>query len=124
VVYGSMLILDPLGAVVCNLVAVGLGMLAGQVHLLRWAGMALLIPWLWMRTGDGATVAYILAANVLFWVSMRRDVAQFLLFHRQGAFANQEELSYFLDMGSGLGRWIDHYSLPALFRRLARLARG
>jgi glycerol-3-phosphate acyltransferase PlsY len=120
VIYGSMLVIDPLGAVICNLGAVLLGVLLGQVHLVRWGGMALLIPWLWLRTGDWAYLAYILFANAMFWVSMRRDVKQYYEFHKQGAFRNQEELSDFLDMGRGLGQLMDRYSLPALFRRKGR----
>lgn len=117
VVYGSMLVLDPLGPVVANLSAIFLGVLLGQVHLLRWSGMVLLIPWLWFRTGDWAYLTYIVFVNVVFWISMRKDVQQYYLFHKQGVFRNQEELSDFLDVSSGLGRFMDRYSLPALFKR-------
>jgi acyl phosphate:glycerol-3-phosphate acyltransferase len=117
VIYGSMLVIDPLGAVVCNLAAIVLGVAIGQVHFVRWGGMILLIPWLWFRTGDPAILAYIVFANAIFWISMRKDVKQFYKFHRRGVFRSQEELSSFLDMGSGLGRFIDRYSLPALLRR-------
>lgn len=117
VVYGSMLVLDPLGPVVANLSAIFLGVLLGQVHLLRWSGMVLLIPWLWFRTGDWAYLTYIVFVNVVFWISMRKDVQQYYLFHKHGVFRNQEELSDFLDVSSGLGRFMDRYSLPALFKR-------
>ena len=117
VIYGSMLIIDPLGAVVCNLLAVVLGVLVGQVHVVRWGGMVLLIPWLWFRTGDPAILAYILFTNIVFWISMRKDVRQFYEFYKRGIFRSQEELSDFLDMSRGLGRFMDQYSLPALLKR-------
>jgi hypothetical protein len=44
-------------------------------------------------------------------------VRQFYEFHKKGSFRSQEELSDFLDMGSGLGRLMDRYSLPALLKR-------
>ena len=59
VVYGSMIIIDFLGAVVCNIAAVILGLVVGQVHVVRWGGMALLIPWLWLRTHDPIILIYI-----------------------------------------------------------------
>lgn len=119
-IYGSMLIIDPLGAALCNLLAIVLGVLVGQVHLVRWGGMVLLIPWLWFRTGDAALLTYIVFANVVFWISMRKDVKQFYEFYRRGVFHSQAELSDFLDMSSELGRFMDRYSLPALLKRKRR----
>ena len=120
VVYGSMLLIDPLGIVVCNVAAVGLGMFLGQLHLVRWGGMLLLIPWLWFRTGDPAVVAYIIFANAVFWFAMRKDVKQYVQYHKQGVFRNKEELSDFMDMRGGLGQFMDRYSLPVLLKRMAR----
>jgi hypothetical protein len=112
-----MLVIDPLGAVVCNIMAVVFGVCFGQVHMVRWGGMALLIPWLWWRSGDPFVVSYIIFANVMFWIAMRGDVRQYLAIYRAGAFRTQEEWSDFLDMSEFLGRFMDKYSLPALFRR-------
>jgi glycerol-3-phosphate acyltransferase PlsY len=117
VVYGSMLVIDPLGAVACNVMAIVLGVLIGQVHLVRWGGMVLLIPWLWFRTGDLAILAYMTFANAVFWISMRKDVRQYYEFYKKGVFRNREELSDFLDISRGLGRLMDRYSLPALLKR-------
>ena len=118
VVYGSMLIIDPLGAVVCNIAAVLLGLLVGQVHLVRWGGMALLIPWLWLRTNDPLMVVYIVFMNVVFWIAMSYDVKQYYLIYKQGVFHTQEQWSDFYDMSSGLGRFMDRYSLIALYKRM------
>ena len=120
VVYGSMLIIDPLGAVVCNIAAVILGLIIGQVHVVRWGGMVLLIPWLWLRTQDPIMLAYIVFMNIVFWISMRNDVKQYYLIYKERAFQTQEEWSDFYDMSSGLGRFMDRYSLTALFKRATR----
>ncbi len=119
VVYGSMLVIDPLGAVVCNVAAVVLGIVIGQVHLVRWGGMLLLIPWLWWRTNDPFIVAYIVFVNIIFWIAMRGDVRQYYEIYSSRAFQTQEEWSDFLDMSGGLGRLMDRYSLPALIKRAA-----
>ena len=120
VVYGSMLVIDPLGAVVSNVAAVIFGIIIGQVHLVRWGGMLLLIPWLWLRTNNPFTIGYIIFVNVVFWIAMRKDVTQYYQIYKEGAFKTQEEWSDFLDMSKGLGKFMDQYSLPALFKRFIR----
>lgn len=118
VFYGSMLIIDPLGAVVCNIAAAVLGVLIGQVHLVRWGGMAFLIPWVWWRMEDPDVVAYVVIVNIIFWISMRNDVRQYYQIYKTGAFQSQEEWSDLLDMTTELGRFMDRYSLPALLKRM------
>lgn len=120
VVYGSMLVIDPLGAVVSNVAAVIFGIIIGQVHLVRWGGMLLLIPWLWLRTNNPFTIGYIIFVNVVFWIAMRKDVMQYYQIYKEDAFETQAEWSDFLDMSRGLGKFMDQYSLPALFKRLNR----
>jgi glycerol-3-phosphate acyltransferase PlsY len=120
VVYGSMILIDLLGAVVCNIAAVILGLVVGQVHVVRWGGMALLIPWLWWRTHDPIILIYIIFMNIVFWISMRNDVRQYYLIYKERAFQTQEEWSDFYDMSSGLGRFMDRYSLMALIKHLTR----
>ena len=119
VVYGSMLVIDPLGAVVCNVAAVVLGIIIGQVHLVRWGGMVLLIPWLWWRTKVPIVITYIVFVNIIFWIAMRGDVRQYYEIYKSRAFHTQEEWSNFLDMSGGLGRFMDRFSLPALIKRAA-----
>jgi len=120
VVYGSMLVIDPLGAVVSNVAAVIFGIIIGQVHLVRWGGMLLLIPWLWLRTNNPFTIGYIILVNVVFWIAMRKDVMQYYQIYKEDVFETQAEWSDFLDMSRGLGNFMDQYSLPALFKRLIR----
>lgn len=120
VVYGSMLVIDPLGAVVSNVAAVIFGIIIGQVHLVRWGGMLLLIPWLWLRTNNPFTIGYIIFVNVVFWIAMRKDVMQYYQIYKEDVFETQAEWSDFLDMSRGLGTFMDQYSLPALFKRLNR----
>jgi hypothetical protein len=87
--------------------------------MVRWGGMVLLIPWLWIRTSNPIIMSYIIFMNVVFWIAMRKDIKQFYLIYRAGGFKTQAEWSDFLDMSSRPGHFIDQYSLPALLKRLS-----
>lgn len=113
-IYGGMLAISPLGVFACLLASMFFGWLFGQVRIIRWGSILLMIPWLWFTTGDAATVSYILFANLLFWFTMRNEVKQHFEFQQKGAFHNQEDVSHFMDMGKDLGRFLDQYSLPVL----------
>lgn len=121
-IYGSMLITDPLAPIVGNVAAMVLGFATGSLHVLRWSGMALMIPWVWWR---GATDVgmYLIAANAIYYFALRKDFAQYWGFYRSHVFVDRAGLSDFLDMGSELGAAMDSYSPPALVRRLRQRPR-
>jgi uncharacterized membrane protein len=45
-------VLDWVGVLVNNTTGMLVGGLLGQVLLMRWAGLLLMIPWIWFRTHD------------------------------------------------------------------------
>ena len=51
-VYGGMLAIDPLGALVCAIAGPIIGMLLRDTYITFAGGMLLLIPWLWFTTHD------------------------------------------------------------------------
>jgi len=60
-----------------------------------------------------------LAANFLFWFSMRVDLKTFArLKEIDDLDVSEESVSDFLLMGKGLGRFIDRYGLPALIKKV------
>jgi acyl phosphate:glycerol-3-phosphate acyltransferase len=118
-IYGALLVIDPLGVVVTNAVGALLGVVLGQLLVLRWAGMVLMIPWLWLRIGEWAPVLYMVFANAVYWVAMSPELRQFFQLLGKGTDPSQEELAEFLGMGKRLGRFLDRYSAPALVGRLA-----
>lgn len=116
-IVGGVLVIDLVGLVVTNGVGFLLGILVGNLLVLRWAGLVLLIPWMWWRFGDWAHPAYMIFVNVIYWYTMVPELSQY--FKLEGvASPSQEELGRFLSMGKGLGRFMDRYSLPALWSRL------
>ncbi|MCA9968921.1 MAG: glycerol-3-phosphate acyltransferase [Anaerolineales bacterium] len=117
VIYGALLVIDAPGVLATNAAGALLGLLAGNILILRWAGLVLMVPWLWWRTRSAAHVLYILGANVVYWYSMRPELQQYAELEGVGEAPTQEELAEFLGMGSGLGRVLDRYSIPGLLAR-------
>jgi len=119
-ILGGLIVIDFIGLVVTNVLGFALGVLAGNILVLRWAGLVLLIPWMWLRFHDWAYVAYMAFVNVIYWVAMTPDLKQYFQFKDAAIDPTQEELAGFLGMGARLGRLLDRYSLPALWSRLRR----
>jgi glycerol-3-phosphate acyltransferase PlsY len=116
-IYGGLLIIDPLGVMITNLAGSVVGLLLGNLLVLRWGGLVLMIPWLWYRTADWAHVTYILFVNVVYWTAVFPDLRQYYRLQKQGLSLSQEQLAGLLAMGGRLGRFMDLYSLPALLKR-------
>lgn len=81
---GGMFVMDPLGVVVTNAVGAVVGILSGDFVLLTGTGIALMIPWIWFRTGDGVQLIYVAGMNVLFWVAMTGELKEYLRLRREG----------------------------------------
>ena len=118
-IYGGLLVIDPLAVVGTTLLGMLAGVVAGNILVLRWAGMVLLIPWLWLATGDPWFLAYIVFVDVVYLVAMRPELSQYGAMRSGGTDPSNEEIALEYGMGSRLGRFLDRYGvLPALLRRL------
>jgi glycerol-3-phosphate acyltransferase PlsY len=69
-IYGGFLVIDPIGTLVTSLISLVLGLLSRNVLVGYSAGIWLMIPWLWLSTGDTAYLAYVVAVNAVFMISM------------------------------------------------------
>jgi len=122
-IVGGVLVIDPLGLAVTNLAGTVIGWLAGDVLVLRWSFLILLIPWFWLR-GDGvAYVAYAAIINLIYWAKMSPELVQFARILREGGLSTQEEVAGDMAMGRRLGRFLDEYGAPGLARRAIRALR-
>ncbi len=116
-IYGSLLAINPVAVVGTTLLGVGLGFLVGNILVLRWAGMVLLIPWLWLASGDAAVAAYMVFAALFYLAAMRPELSQYWAMRGKGTDPTNEEIAIEFDMGQSLGRALDRYGLlPALVR--------
>lgn len=113
---GGLLVINWFGVVIGNAAAVVLGYLTGSVLVMRWGWMVLMIGWFAIYFRDPWYVGYITLGNTLFFYSMRRELATGIQIGRNRK-SSQEEISEFMLMGKGLGRFIDNYGLPALIRK-------
>jgi glycerol-3-phosphate acyltransferase PlsY len=116
-IVGGVLVIDWLGLVVTSVAGAVLGLAIGSMLVLRWAGLVLLIPWMWWRFGAWPYPAYMLFVNVIYWSSMLPELRQYFKLKDAEA-PTEEELGGFLAMGESLGRFMDRYSLPALWTKL------
>jgi acyl phosphate:glycerol-3-phosphate acyltransferase len=83
--YGGLLVVDWIGAVVCALGGLCLGLFVLQDFIFAYmAGLGLMIPWLWFTTRDPIYMLYILSVNALFVVAMIPDLRQYLHLRKQG----------------------------------------
>jgi glycerol-3-phosphate acyltransferase PlsY len=117
-ILGGMLVIDPLGLVVTNLIGSVIGWLVGDVLVLRWSFLLLLIPWLWLRTHEPAFLIYALAVNLIYWFKMSPELVQFVKILKHGGLSTQEEVAGDMAMGQKLGHFLDQYGAPSLARKL------
>jgi acyl phosphate:glycerol-3-phosphate acyltransferase len=116
-IYGALLVINPLAVVGTTFLGALLGFLVGNILVLRWAGMILLIPWLWLATGDPWTLAFIVFADAVYLLAMRPELGQYGAMRTHGTDPTNEEIAVEFGMGRGLGRALDRYGvLPALLR--------
>lgn len=115
-IYGAFLVIDWLGVLVTNTIGLLLGGLFGQVLLMRWAGLVLMIPWIWFQTQDFLLLAFVLVANALFWIAMLPELKQYFYLRKTGDLPNEEEVAEFMGMG-GVYRNIQRFNVLKLFRK-------
>jgi glycerol-3-phosphate acyltransferase PlsY len=115
-IYGGFLVLDWFGVLVTSVIGMLLGGLSGQVLMMRWAGLLLMIPWIWYQTQDAAKLAYVLIANALFWYAMLPELKQYVRLRREGQLPDEQEVAEFMGMGS-VYRVVQKYSLANLLAK-------
>jgi hypothetical protein len=102
-----------------NILSTLLGFLTGSVVVLRYTGYILMIFWLWHHYNDYRYALCMFLLNFLFWFSMRKEVARFYELYKKGLMnLTQEQLSEEMFMGRGIGRAIEKYSLPSIYRKI------
>ena len=104
-VYGGMLAIDPLGALVCAIAGPIIGMLLRDTYITFAGGMLLLIPWLWFTTHDWRFAAWAIIVNLIFIVASVPDIREYLRIRRSGgSMPSFEETMGTTPMGKGLYR--------------------
>jgi glycerol-3-phosphate acyltransferase PlsY len=114
---GGMLVIDPVALVATTTLGFAVGFLVGHILAVRWGGLLLLVPWMWIATGDPWVVGYLFVALGLYFWASARDLAQYRGMIERGHAPTNEEIAAEVGMGRGLGRALDRYGvLPAVIR--------
>ena len=83
--YGGLLMIDTLGGIVVAFGGLLLGLLVIRDFLVVYlAGVVLLIPWMWLRTGSVDYLLYAIAVNLVFILGTIPDLRQWIRLRRQG----------------------------------------
>jgi hypothetical protein len=95
-----------------------LGFITGSVLVVRWGGYSILIFWFWYYFNDIFYVAFMVLANIFFYMAMGKDLMRFReLKVKKGINFTEEDVSEFILMGRSLGRSLDKYSLYYIIKR-------
>jgi glycerol-3-phosphate acyltransferase PlsY len=118
-ILGAMLIVNWFGILVANAGGMILGYLTGSVLVMRYGWYVLSIFWYWIYFNDIFYIGFIIAANLLFWTALSKDLAKFARMKEEDDLkVTEETVSDFLLMGKGPGSFLDKYGLPALLKKL------
>jgi len=74
-IYGGFLVLDFWGTLICALASMVLGVVVLRMIFVTFmGGLWLMIPWVWIRTGNLAYVAYVMFVNVVFFLQILPEI--------------------------------------------------
>lgn len=125
-IVGGVLVIDWLGLVIPNLAGILIGWLAGDILVLRWSWLILLIPWFWFRTHDPVYILFAVTCNLIYWGKTFPELKQFyqiLRVLKKGTKRTQEQVAMDMAMGRRLGRFMDLYGVPRLVSRFIQRLR-
>lgn len=106
-IIGGMFVIDWLFVPVSFLLSNVLGLVIVRDMFVGYTSfVVLLILWVWFRFNDPAYLLYAIAINVVFWVSMRPELAMYLKYRRSGEI-NRSEFLKSLE-GTDAGRAIKY----------------
>jgi glycerol-3-phosphate acyltransferase PlsY len=109
--YGGMIVVDFIGAIVCAFVGLFIGMFIVKDILVAYlSGIWLLIPWFWFRTRDPIYVAYAIAVNIIIILALVPEIRDQIKSHREGRYDMQAAMASF-PMGRGMLKIMERFGI-------------
>jgi acyl phosphate:glycerol-3-phosphate acyltransferase len=106
---GVFLVIDPLGMLISNLIAMFLGLVVfREFMIVITAGTWLMIPWLWLRTGRWEMAVFALLINLMMVLAMIPDVSRYARARKTGTVSIEsamEEIPMIRMMNRMMERW-------------------
>lgn len=123
-ILGGLLVLDWLGVVITQLVGALTGLVIKNTMIMIGTGIALMIPWIWVRTGSWAQVIYTVSMNILFWSAMSPEIREVRRLKQEGTLEEFTEASQIRIVGRRGEEVTEPRGTAYLRKRLASLFRG
>jgi glycerol-3-phosphate acyltransferase PlsY len=109
--YGGMIVVDFIGAIVCAFVGLFIGMFIVKDILVAYlSGIWLLIPWFWFRTRDPIYVVYAIAVNIIIILALVPEIRDQIKSHREGRYDMQAAMASF-PMGRGMLKIMERFGI-------------
>ena len=110
-IYGGLMVIDILGAIVCSFAGLIFGMFIVKDILVAYmSGIWFLIPWFWLRTRDPAYVAYAVVVNILIILALLPEIRAQIRAHREGNVDMQTAMQSF-PMGRGMIKIMERFGI-------------
>jgi glycerol-3-phosphate acyltransferase PlsY len=109
--YGGMIVVDFIGAIVCAFAGLLFGMFIVKDVLVAYlSGIWFLIPWFWFRTRDPIYVAYAIAVNIIIILALVPEIRDQIKSHREGSYDMQAAMDSF-PMGRGMLKIMERFGI-------------
>ena len=110
-IVGGFLVVDPLGAILCLFAGLAFGLFIVRDILVAYlSGAWFMIPWLWFNTRDPAYLAYAIAVNAMFMLSLIPEIRMQIEYRRAGNTDIAAGLETF-PMGRGMLKLMNRFSI-------------
>jgi acyl phosphate:glycerol-3-phosphate acyltransferase len=108
---GVLLVVDPLGMLLANLMAMFLGFVVFREFLIAiTAGTWLMIPWLWLTTGRWELAVFALLINLMLVVAIIPDIRRYVRARHSGGVSMEDAMAD-IPMGRMMNRMMERWGL-------------
>jgi glycerol-3-phosphate acyltransferase PlsY len=109
--YGGLIVIDFIGAIVCAIVGLIFGMFIVKDVLVAYlSGIWFLIPWFWFTTRDPAYVVYAFVVNIIIILALVPEIRDQIKAHREGSYDMQAAMASF-PMGRGMMKIMERFGI-------------
>jgi len=126
-ILGGFLMVDWLGVIITQAVGALSGTIIKNTMIMIGTGIALMVPWVWIRSRSWPEVIYVLAMNLLFWYAMGPELKEFRRMKEEGSledFAAAEQVRIVGRRGEEIQTAMRMDNLKAWFQALFKRSGG